>query len=235
MQSNVQAVDKTGHVQFGSTKYDVMQEHGIFAVLGRLLDAAGLSTSFGLATDVPDFYVKEGNAAIILCRLDVRDDAGEVRSGVFPAEGVDSHDKASPKALTMASKYALQKFFRVPTEKVDDADSTSSAEHADKGTGGGGQRPRGGRQQAPTADPNQMSPGQIQTLRETAQAAVQSGAISQDRVFAAIQTHGVDKIEQLTKEQGKVFADWLEAELRGGAGGGEPQADEPGQGQQETL
>lgn len=213
VQANVSAVDKTGKVKFGTTQYDVMQEHGIFAVLGALLDEAGLSTTFGLATDAPDFYVKESNSAIILCRLVVRDDAGNERSGVFPAEGIDSHDKASPKALTMASKYAYQKFFRVPTEKVDDADQTSSAEHAERGTAGGAQRSSQPKQRVA---PDTLSPGQIQTLRETAAAAVDSGAIATDRIFAALQTHGVEKVEQLTKAQGDAFAKWLEAELRSG-------------------
>jgi hypothetical protein len=213
VQANVSAVDKTGTVEFGRTKYDVMQEHGIFAVLGPLLDRAGLSTNFGLAPDFPDSYVKEGNAALIICKLTVRDDKGEERVGYFPAEGIDSADKASPKALTMASKYAYQKFFRVPTDKVDDADSTSSAEHEQKGTGGGASRPKGGRQRQQTND--KLSPQKVKVLRETAKAAVDAGHIDQKRIFASLQTHGVEKVEDLTKEQGDAFAKWLEAELAG--------------------
>jgi hypothetical protein len=213
VQANVGAVEKTGHVEFGRTKYDVMQEHGIFAELHDLLDKAGLSTSFGLAVDVPDFYVKEGNAAAIICELVVRDDAGEARRAYYPAEGIDSADKASPKALTMASKYAYQKFFRVPTDKVDDADTTASAEHESKGTSGGASRPKGGRQKQQTND--KLAPQKVKVLRETAKAAVDAGHIDQKRIFASLQTHGVEKVEDLTKEQGDAFAKWLESELAG--------------------
>ena len=215
MQAHVGAVDKTGKVKFGNVQYDVMQEHGIFAVLGALLDEAGLSTTFGLAPPAmfPDSYLKEGNGVMMVCELVVRDDSGAERRAYFPAEGIDSADKASPKALTMASKYAYQKFFRIPTEKVDDADQTASAQHAQEGRKGAQTRQKA---KPAAANGDRMPEGQIQALRETAAAAVQAGAIAQERIFAALQTHGVEKVEMLTAAQGKAFADWLEAELRGG-------------------
>lgn len=50
---------------------------------------------------------------------------GSLVSTTVAAEGIDSGDKATTKALSMALKYALIQTFTVPTEDIDDGDSDS--------------------------------------------------------------------------------------------------------------
>jgi hypothetical protein len=77
------------------------------------------------------------------------EDGSKVTVGPIPAEGLDSGDKATNKALSAALKYALIQTFSVPTEDMAEADlespeigrrssnstqaiSTSSANNVDK-------------------------------------------------------------------------------------------------------
>lgn len=52
-------------------------------------------------------------------------DGSKVTVGPIPAEGLDSGDKATNKALSAALKYALIQTFSVPTEDMTDGDSDS--------------------------------------------------------------------------------------------------------------
>lgn len=53
------------------------------------------------------------------------EDGSKVTVGPIPAEGLDSGDKATNKALSAALKYALIQTFSVPTEDMAEADSES--------------------------------------------------------------------------------------------------------------
>jgi len=53
------------------------------------------------------------------------EDGSKVTIGPIPAEGLDSGDKATNKALSAALKYALIQTFAVPTEDMEEADKTS--------------------------------------------------------------------------------------------------------------
>lgn len=53
------------------------------------------------------------------------EDGSKVTVGPIPAEGIDSGDKATNKALSAALKYALIQTFSIPTEDTVDGDSTS--------------------------------------------------------------------------------------------------------------
>lgn len=53
------------------------------------------------------------------------EDGSKVTVGPVPAEGLDSGDKATNKALSAALKYALIQTFSVPTEDMEEADKTS--------------------------------------------------------------------------------------------------------------
>jgi ERF superfamily len=53
------------------------------------------------------------------------EDGSKVTIGPIPAEGLDSGDKATNKALSAALKYALIQTFSVPTEDMAEADSDS--------------------------------------------------------------------------------------------------------------
>jgi hypothetical protein len=50
------------------------------------------------------------------------EDGSKVTVGPIPAEGLDSGDKATNKALSAALKYALIQTFSVPTEDMAEAD-----------------------------------------------------------------------------------------------------------------
>lgn len=53
------------------------------------------------------------------------EDGSKVTVGPIPAEGLDSGDKATNKALSAALKYALIQTFSVPTEDMAEADKES--------------------------------------------------------------------------------------------------------------
>ena len=53
------------------------------------------------------------------------EDGSKVTVGPIPAEGLDSGDKATNKALSAALKYALIQTFSVPTEDMAEADLES--------------------------------------------------------------------------------------------------------------
>jgi hypothetical protein len=53
------------------------------------------------------------------------EDGSKVTIGPIPAEGLDSGDKATNKALSAALKYALIQTFTVPTEDMEEADKNS--------------------------------------------------------------------------------------------------------------
>jgi hypothetical protein len=53
------------------------------------------------------------------------EDGSKVTVGPIPAEGLDSGDKATNKALSAALKYALIQTFSVPTEDMAEADLDS--------------------------------------------------------------------------------------------------------------
>lgn len=53
------------------------------------------------------------------------EDGSKVTVGPIAAEGLDSGDKATNKALSAALKYALIQTFSVPTEDMEEADRTS--------------------------------------------------------------------------------------------------------------
>lgn len=53
------------------------------------------------------------------------EDGSKVTVGPIPAEGLDSGDKATNKALSAALKYALIQTFSIPTEDMEEADLTT--------------------------------------------------------------------------------------------------------------
>jgi ERF superfamily len=53
------------------------------------------------------------------------EDGSKVTVGPIPAEGLDSGDKATNKALSAALKYALIQTFSVPTADMEEGDATS--------------------------------------------------------------------------------------------------------------
>jgi hypothetical protein len=120
VQQHVGAVEKTGRVSFGKTNFSHMQEHGLINVLRPLWRIAGLCVIGGVPH--ANGYRAEGGMFVVDFELRVIDteDGDQVVSAYYPNVGVDTADKGFNKAYTGAMKYALQKFFLVPTSDIDD-------------------------------------------------------------------------------------------------------------------
>lgn len=214
IQTHIGDVKKTGRVSFGNSNYAHMQEHGLIEVLRPFLRALHLS----LHADVPQ-RERNGNHTFVSGTLVVVDNdevpflthadgspivvegSHTIPNPVrelhlhFPNEGVDSQDKGTNKALTGWMKYALQKTFLIPTDKIDDNDqldgsvpqSTATAAHA------GGDKDL-----------------QVSNLRNAIAAAVNDGRVTQNDVLGVLQgTYGTDKLDQLSPEQLTGVEAWL--------------------------
>jgi hypothetical protein len=207
VQQHVQNVEKTGTVSFGKTNYSHMQEHGLIEVLRPLLREVGLCVTPNITS-----YERQGNHLQIQGELIVTDvnpkgdrDHWEwqIQAG-FVNEGVDTADKASNKALTGWMKYALQKFFLVPTEGIDDNDN-SEGQVADR---------------APAAQPGveRVSAEDAAALKATIDAAVKEGHLTGNRVKALMQgTYNASKLTDLTAEDAAALGQWVEQQVKNGA------------------
>lgn len=197
IQNNAGHVEKTGEVKFGNTKYQHMQEHGLLQVLKPLFRAARVALQTGAT--IAEHSGNHMSIDFQLALIDLESD--ETMTTSYPAEGVDSSDKAAYKAMTGGMKYALQKFFLIPTEKLDEpeqGDQTTST-----------------RQEAQAQTKTLVSPANAAKLREAAQAAVEQKHLTQNAVKARIQSqYGVDRLEQLSPQQATAFGTWL-AEMVG--------------------
>lgn len=107
--------------QFVNALYPALTKHGVFmtprctSYTQELRDVVRSSGKQGVDKHVAilmeyDFYAEDGS---------------KVTVGPVPAEGLDSGDKASNKALSAALKYALIQTFSVPTEDMAEADLES--------------------------------------------------------------------------------------------------------------
>lgn len=107
--------------QFVNALYPALTKHGVFMTpratnyTQELKDVTRGSGKAGVDKHVSilmeyDFYAEDGS---------------KVTVGPIPAEGLDSGDKATNKALSAALKYALIQTFSVPTEDMAEADLES--------------------------------------------------------------------------------------------------------------
>lgn len=104
--------------QFVNALYPALTKHGVFMTpratsftqelkeVTRNNGKAGVDKHVALLMEY-DFYAEDGS---------------KVTVGPIPAEGLDSGDKATNKALSAALKYALIQTFSVPTEDMAEAD-----------------------------------------------------------------------------------------------------------------
>lgn len=103
---------------FVNALYPALTKHGVFMT--------PRSTSY--TQTLKDVTRSNGKAGIdkhvsILMEYDFfAEDGSKVTVGPIPAEGLDSGDKATNKALSAALKYALIQTFSVPTEDMAEAD-----------------------------------------------------------------------------------------------------------------
>jgi hypothetical protein len=107
--------------QFVNALYPALTKHGVFmspratSFTHELKDVVRGSGKSGVDKHVSimmeyDFYAEDGSKVTI---------------GPVPAEGLDSGDKATNKALSAALKYALIQTFSIPTEDMAEADFES--------------------------------------------------------------------------------------------------------------
>lgn len=107
--------------QFVNALYPALTKHGVFI--------APRTTSY--TQELKEVTRSNGKAGVdkhvaILVEYDFwAEDGSKVTVGPIPAEGLDSGDKATNKALSAALKYALIQTFSVPTEDMAEADLDS--------------------------------------------------------------------------------------------------------------
>lgn len=107
--------------QFVNALYPALTKHGVFM--------SPRATSF--THELKDVVRGSGKAGVdkhvsIMMEYDFyAEDGSKVTVGPVPAEGLDSGDKATNKALSAALKYALIQTFSIPTEDMAEADLDS--------------------------------------------------------------------------------------------------------------
>lgn len=107
--------------QFVNALYPALTKHGVFM--------SPRATSF--THELKDVVRGSGKAGVdkhvsIMMEYDFyAEDGSKVTIGPVPAEGLDSGDKATNKALSAALKYALIQTFSIPTEDMAEADFES--------------------------------------------------------------------------------------------------------------
>jgi hypothetical protein len=104
--------------QFVNTLYPALVKHGVFmtprctAASQEIVEVVRSSGKTGIDKHVTiqmefAFYAEDGSHVVV---------------GPVPAEGLDSGDKATNKALSAALKYALIQTFSIPTEDMAEGD-----------------------------------------------------------------------------------------------------------------
>lgn len=107
--------------QFVNALYPALTKHGVFM--------APRATSY--TQELREVTRSNGKPGVdkhvaIMMEYDFfAEDGSKVTVGPIPAEGLDSGDKATNKALSAALKYALIQTFSVPTQDMAEADADS--------------------------------------------------------------------------------------------------------------
>lgn len=119
--NTVQGFKFRGIDQFVNALHPALNRHGVFMT--------PRATHF--TQEVKDVTRSNGKAGVdkhvsIMMEYDFwAEDGSKVTVGPIPAEGVDSGDKATNKALSASLKYALIQTFSIPTEDMAEADLDS--------------------------------------------------------------------------------------------------------------
>lgn len=106
--------------QFVNALYPALTKHGVF------MTTEVISASHELK-EVVRSSGKTGTDkhVSITMKYNFHAEDGSMVSSSVPAEGLDSGDKATNKALSAALKYALIQTFSIPTEDMEEGDRTS--------------------------------------------------------------------------------------------------------------
>jgi hypothetical protein len=216
-------LEKTGTHQQGWT---YIQEHKVFERLDEMLTQENLAVIVATA-DVYQFHPALSFGRNVAHYVTLRGhvecicgDTGESVTATYFGEGADTQDRAAGKAQTYLVKYALQKFFHIPTEEVEDSDKTEP--DAGQAPAPRGQAPAPAPSASPSspqaqaaAQPGVQSIGPEAGARLAAALAteVESGHLDPNKVRAKLSTYRTDDLALLTEDQAVDFHHWASAEV----------------------
>lgn len=121
--SEIGYVQKEGQVSFGNTKYKFAGEAAFIAALRPVMKKHHVTVH---VQDVQITQLSIGHYIVTNKYVFVHAPSSTSREVCSAGEGKDTGDKAIPKAMTGAYKYALRQTFMIETG--DDPDNTSSEE-----------------------------------------------------------------------------------------------------------
>jgi len=121
--SEIGYVQKEGQVSFGNTKYKFAGEAAFIAALRPVMKKYHVTVH---VKDVQITQLSTGHYIVINKYEFIHAPSSTTREVCSAGEGKDTGDKAIPKAMTGAYKYALRQTFMIETG--DDPDNTSSEE-----------------------------------------------------------------------------------------------------------
>lgn len=209
VQAHVGQVEKTGQMAHGNVRYAFMQEHGLINVIRPLCRIAGLAIVPGLME--PNHFSNEGNQYVVLLALTVVDpESGDSVTRFYPNMGVDNSDKGFGKAYTGATKYALQKFFLVPTDAIDDNDALT----VDKV---GGNVAGAEVRDIASAKPSKADVDGLRTILVEQGKAGNPGLAGAKVKNKLTADFGRSKIDDLTKSEFATFTAWVQEQIVEGA------------------
>lgn len=108
--------------QFVNALYPALTKHGVFMAPRATSYTSELKDVIRASSGKPGV---DKHVAIMMEYDFFAEDGSKVTVGPVPAEGLDSGDKATNKALSAALKYALIQTFSIPTEDMAEADLES--------------------------------------------------------------------------------------------------------------
>lgn len=222
IQTHIRNVDKTGvNTHHG---YNYFQEHGLLDLIRPLMRELHCA----IVPSPGQHFVRDGNRITVqgtLTFIDTDQPTHLVQGdqilvnavtgepvlnpdrqivATFVNEGVDNQDKATNKSLTGWMKYALQKLFAVPTEKVDDADHSDVVQA----------------QAQVASKPEQVDPaiapvqeGLAKTIIAGIQQAVEANQLDGNKVKAKLSSFRKSNVSDLTQGQAEELWDWCSREI----------------------
>jgi hypothetical protein len=209
-------IEKSGY--HPQQKFTYIQEHKVFELLRPLLEKyradVGVDTGHDtqVVTSVP--FGSKGSPATLVTlggRLTFVDvDSGEQIQAFYVGQGIDTQDKASNKAQTYLVKYALQKFFRIPTEHIDD--EGQGVDEPGTQAAPGGQAP-------PPAEPGVEGIGvaAAEKILGILEREVKAGHLDANKVKGKIATlrvpWSIPGLASLTQDQKRTLAEWVGLEV----------------------
>jgi ERF superfamily len=222
-------LEKTGTHQQG---WQYIQEHKVFerldeklteeklAVIVSTADVYNFHPALSFGKNVAHYVTLRGHVEVIC------GDTGESVEATYFGEGADTQDRAAGKAQTYLVKYALQKFFHIPTDEVEDSDRIDPAAAQAPASTGAAPTPAPSPGPAPSASPSSpqgqaaAQPG-VQSIGVEAGGRlaaalgveVNRGHLDGNKVKAKLSTYRVDDLALLTEDQAVELHTWASAEV----------------------